>query len=128
MKTLGLAIALMLLSVGAAHAQQATPARKPLAPGQLDAVFMYGRAHAFHDIVQAQHCEQINGQAVDAINQRLENARAHLEARFGQMTLPAPQPLPPQIADQPCDAMTIDSYSNHVRELEQFLSSLGSSN
>jgi len=128
MKTLGLAITLIFLFAGAAYAQQAVPTGKPLAPGLLDAVFLYGRAQAFHDIVQAQHCEQINEQAVDATNQRLENAHAQLIARFGKITTPRNQPLPPQIADQPCNAMTIDSYSHHVQELEQFLSHLGPTN
>lgn len=128
MKTLGLAVALMFFSIGPAYAQQAESARKPLAPGQLDAVFLYGRARAFHDIVQAQHCEQINEQAVNAINQRLENAHAQLVARFGEMAPPPNQPLPPRIADQPCNAMTIDAYGNHVQELEQLLSRLGSNN
>lgn len=125
MKTLGSALALMFVSMGAAHAQQATPARAPLPPGELDAVFLYGRAQAFHDIVQAQHCDQINAQAVDTIDQRLENARAQLAARFGEKAVPAGGHVPPQIAEHPCDAITIDSYGNHVQELEQYLSRLG---
>lgn len=125
MKTLGLATALMFLSMNTAYAQQATTARTPLAPGQLDAVFLYGRAQAFHDIVQAQHCDQMNAQAVNTINQRLENARSQLAARFGEKAVPAGGRVPPQIAEHPCDAMTIDSYSDHVRELEQYLSRLG---
>ncbi|MBB6245081.1 hypothetical protein [Rhodanobacter sp. A1T4] len=125
MKTLGLAIALIFISMNAVYAQQATPARAPLAPGQLDAVFLYGRAQAFHDIVQAQHCDQIDAQTVNTINQRLENARSQLEARFGAKAVPAGGQVPPQIAEHSCDAMTIDSYSNHMRELEQHLSRLG---
>jgi hypothetical protein len=125
MKTFGLAIALMFVSMNAAYAEQATPVHAPLPPGELDAVFLYGRAQAFHDIVQAQHCDQINAQAVDTIDQRLENARSQLAARFGEKTVPAGGHIPPQIAEHPCDAITIDSYSNHVRELEQYLSRLG---
>jgi hypothetical protein len=128
MKIIGLAIALIFLSIGSAYAQQATPAGPHFAPGQLNAIFLYGRANAFHDIVQAQHCEQLNEQAVDAINQRLENAHAQLEAHFGKVTLPPAPPLPPQIAEQSCNSATIESYSNHVQELEQLLSNLGSSN
>ncbi|WP_266160223.1 hypothetical protein [Dyella silvatica] len=126
MKTLGLATAMMLLSMGAAYAQQTTPARKPLLPGELDAVFLNGRAQYFHDIVQVRHCEKINEQAVHAINQRFENAHAQLAARFGAIAKPASHPMPPPIAEQQCEAMTIDAYSNHVRELEQYLSRLGS--
>lgn len=122
MKKLSLALTLMFLSMGAAYAQQAAPSRSPLAPGELDAVALYGRAQAFHDIVQAQHCEQINAHAVDAVNLRFENARAQLAARFGERAVPASHPVPTQIAGQPCDPMTIESYSNHVRELEQQLS------
>jgi hypothetical protein len=125
MKTLGFAIVLMFFSMNAAYAQQGTPARAALAPGQLDAVFMYGRAQAFHDIVQAQHCDQINAQAVNTINQRLDNARTQLAARFGEKATPQGGHVPPQIAEHSCDAMTIDSYSNHVLELEQYLSRLG---
>jgi hypothetical protein len=124
MKMLGLATALLFFSMNAAYAQQATPAHTPPAPGQLDAVFLYGRAQAFHDIVQAQHCDQINAQAVNTINQRLENARSQLAARFGEKVVPAGGQVPPQIAEHSCDAITIASYSNHVRELEQYLSRL----
>lgn len=128
MKTLGVAIVLMYLAMSMAYAQQATGIHSPLPRGELDAVFLFGRAQAFHDIVQVQHCEQINAQAVDAINQRFENARAQLAARFGERAVPAGGQVPAQIADHSCDGLTIESYSNHVRELEQQLSSLSANN
>jgi tetratricopeptide (TPR) repeat protein len=127
MKTLGLVLVLMILCMGAAQAQQATPTRMAFAPGELNAVSLYGRAQAFHDIVQVQHCEQINAQAVTAINQRFEYVRAQLADRFGEKAVPVDHPLPPQIAGQSCDSLTIDSYSRHVKELEQYLSNLGAS-
>lgn len=125
MKTFGSTAVLLFLSMGVAYAQQGAPARTQLAPGLLDAASLYGRAQAFHDIVQAQHCDQINAQAVNAINQRLDDARSQFAARFGEKTVPASGHVPPQIAEQSCNGMTIDSYSNHVRELEQDLSRLG---
>jgi hypothetical protein len=125
MKKLGLSLLLVFLSAHAAYAQQVAPAHKPLPPGEGDAIFLYGSAQAFHDIVQVQHCEQIDVQAVSAIDQRLDTAYTQLKARFGEIKLPAHPPMPTQIAGQSCSAATINSYSNHVRQLEQYLSRLG---
>jgi hypothetical protein len=120
----GFATVLLFIAMNAAYAQQASPAPVPLPPGEINAAFLYGRAQAFHDIVHAQHCDQIDAQAVNTINQRLGNARAQLAARFGAKAVPAGGQMPRQITEQSCNAMTIDSYSNHVRELEQYLSRL----
>jgi hypothetical protein len=125
MKALGLVIALGFLAANNVNAQQTPPKYNMGAPGQYEAMDLYGQADAFHDIVQVQHCDQIDAQAVDDITRRLVNARAALEARFGPMKLPPKQPLPSIITNQTCSSITIESYGHHVTELEQFLAKLG---
>jgi len=86
------------------------------------AIFLYGRASYFHDIMQYRNCAQINADLVNSTDQRLDNARLKMIALYGEQVFAGHPPKLP-VRDGACDEFTIDSYSNHVAELEQLLNS-----
>ncbi|WP_211444686.1 tetratricopeptide repeat protein [Collimonas humicola] len=86
------------------------------------AVFLFGRANYFRAIVKVRKCDFFDAGAFAAINQRFENARLQLAARYGVTLFPADKPSG-QVREGECDRVTLDSYSNHVAEIEQFLKS-----
>lgn len=95
------------------------------APKPGDAIFLYGRARYFHAIVQKRQCEAFNKAAFDAANARFEKVRLQLAARYGEKFFAANVPVDASIRDGACDAITLQSYSNHIGEIEQFLAKSG---
>ncbi|WP_458071878.1 hypothetical protein [Rhodanobacter sp. BL-MT-08] len=60
----------------------------------------------------------------NAINQRFENARQQLTAKFGYNEFPVDKPVDAPITLVPCERATLNSYGNHVSEIEQLLRQL----
>jgi hypothetical protein len=113
-------ILLVWLAAGTAMAQvNGVPPPQNATQAMYMSIFLYGRASYFHTIVQQRHCDLLDANAVSAINQRYENARAQLVARYGDDISRADKPV--NVPLQPCMRATLDSYRNHVAEVEQIL-------
>jgi hypothetical protein len=111
-------------SVAPAAAAQNSGSSSPKAPNQTapTAVFLFGRANYFRAIVKVRKCDIFDAGAFAAINLRFENTRLQLAARYGEALFPADKPSG-QVREGECDRVTLDSFSNHVAEIEQFLKS-----
>jgi hypothetical protein len=126
MKTICLAILMSIaLGLGAAMAQ-GVGAQNPggLTSPEVSAIFLFGRANYFRVVVQQRRCNLLDADTVNAINQRFENARQQLAARYGDRTFPADMPVNGPVREAECDRMTLNSYSNHVAEIEQYVASM----
>jgi hypothetical protein len=111
---------LALLAAGVAQAQvNGVPPPKNATQAMYMSIFLYGRASYFHAIVQQRHCDQMDANTVSAIDQRFENVRAQLVARYGDAIARADKPVNGPQA--PCLPGTLASYSNHVAEVEQII-------
>jgi hypothetical protein len=112
---------LVSLAAGVAQAQvNGVPPPKNASQAMYMAIFLYGRASYFHTIVQQRHCDLLDANTTSAVNQRFENVRAQLLARYGESfsRIDKPVSVPPE---QPCNPATLGSYSGHVAEVEQIL-------
>jgi hypothetical protein len=111
---------LALLAAGVAQAQEnGVPPPKNATQAMYTSIFLYGRASYFHTVVHQRHCDQMDANTVNAIDQRFENARAQLVARYGDAITRAGKPVNGPQA--PCLPGTLASYSNHVAEVEQII-------
>ncbi|GEM_PF-835047 len=100
---------------------QPAPPVATIPPGgdpRIKAIFLFGRANFFHAAVAARNCAALDPAKVFAINQRFDAARARLAAKYGDTALPSSQM---DVKNEPCDPMTLESYSNHVAEVEAAL-------
>ncbi len=86
-----------------------------------EAMFLFGRADAFRAMLQHRRCDAVDPGAIAAVNQRLQQARVQLAARYGQNFFAAYKAPDDTIPDGICDQMTLDSYSRHVAEIERLL-------
>ena len=126
MKTICLVLlAVISLGVGSVMAQ-GVGAQNPggLTSPEVTAIFLFGRANYFRVVVQQRRCNLLDGDAVNSINQRFENARQQLAARYGDRTFPADMPVNGPVREADCDRVTLNSCSNHVAEIEQYVASM----
>lgn len=108
---------------GVQNSGAALPNISPNMPNQTaaSAVFLFGRANYFRAIVKVRKCDSFDAGAFAAINQRFENARVQLAGRYGENLFPFDKPVGGPVRDGECDRVTLDSFSNHVAEIEQLL-------
>jgi len=141
MRTISAAVAFAIIEMGTVLFQapaQADSSLSPIAttptedrvvdnnaPKPGDAIFLYGRARYFHAIVQKRQCEAFDKAAFDAANARFEKVRLQLAARYGERFFAANAPMDAPIRDGACDTITLQSYSNHIGEIEQILAKSG---
>lgn len=120
-----LLIAASLCLTPLAYADTA-PASQPQATTASQALshilFLYSRAAYLHDVMVIRSCDQLNGSAVNAIDQRFANARTKILAVYGKYAFKHSPPTSTAMA-LACDRDMIRTYDDQVSELEKTLNS-----
>ena len=113
---------LAVLMVAPLHAQVGgVPVVKNAAEATYTSIGAYGQASYFHEAVKQRRCDLLDADAVNAIDQRFENARAELRTRYGDKFSRIDKPPAVLAQNGPCERMTLESYNNHVTVLEKIL-------
>lgn len=110
----------VLLGASSARAQVGGPP-KDARQAMYMSMDLYGQASYFHAIVAQRRCDLLDPDTVSATNQLFDNVRSQLAARYGDAFSKIDKPINPPNEGRECDRATLDSYRNHVAQVEQVL-------
>jgi hypothetical protein len=97
---------------------------RSLSSPEIAALALFGRANYFRVVTAQRRCDLVDADYFKAVNQRFENARQQLATKFGDNEFPVDKPVDAPITVVPCERATLNSYGNHVSEIEQLIRQL----